>query len=87
MSEEPQPPALEESNKDSLERFMTIWLEADGRRLQREDQRREEDRRLQAQQQKRWAQLLNEAGRPALVDPPSNIPKLRYRNFRKGLMT
>ena len=42
---------LEESNNDPLERFMTRWLEADGRRIQREDQRQEEDRRLQVQEQ------------------------------------
>ena len=44
-----QPPALEESNNNLFEHFMTRWLEADGRRMQREDQRREEDRQLQAQ--------------------------------------
>ena len=48
-----QLPALEESNNNHLGRLMTRWLEADGRRMQREDQRREEDRRLQAQQQER----------------------------------
>ena len=70
---------------DPLERFMTRWLEADGRRMQREDQRQEKDRRLQAQQQERWAQLLIEAWRPAIVDPPSNIPKLTLQKFQEGV--
>ena len=80
-----QPPALEESNNDPLERLMTRWLEADERRMQREDQRREEDRRLQAQQQERWAQLLTEARRPAIVEPPPNIPKLTLQKFQEGV--
>ena len=80
-----QLPVLEESNNDPLERLMTKWLEADGRRMQREDQRREEDRRLQAQQHECWAQLLTEARRPAFVEPPPNIPKLTLQKFQKGI--
>ena len=80
-----QPPALEESNNDPLEHRMTRWLEADGRRMQREDQRREEDLRLQAQQQERWAQLPTEARRPAIVEPPPNIPKLTLQKFQEGV--
>ena len=53
--------------------------------MQREDQRREEDRRLPVQQQERWAQLLTEARRPTLVDPPSNIPKLMLQKFQEGV--
>ena len=80
-----QPPALEEHNNKSLERFMTWWLEADGRRMQGEDQKQEEDRRHQAQQQECWAQLLTEARKPALVDLPSNIPKLTLQKFQEGV--
>ena len=80
-----QPPALEESNNYPLERLMTRWLEADGRRMLREDQRWEEDRRLQAQQQERWTKLLTEARRPAIVEPPPNIPKFMLQKFQEGV--
>ena len=53
--------------------------------MQREDQRQEEDRQPQAQQQERWAQLLTEARNPALVDQPSNIPKLTLQKFQEGV--
>ena len=77
-----QHPASEESNNDSLECFMTRWLEANGRRMQREDQSWEKDRRLQAQQQECWIQLLTEARRLASVDPPSNILKLMLQKYQ-----
>ena len=82
-----QPPALEESNNDPLERLMTRWLEADGRRMQREDQRREEDLRLQAQQQERWANSQLKQWDLQLSNHPPIFLSWRYRNFRKGLMT
>ena len=81
-----KPPALEESNSDPLEHFTTrAWslMKGECREKTRGGKRTISFKHSRTSAgHKSWTEVQ----RPALVDPPSNIPKLTLQKFKEGVV-